>query len=79
MRSVQSQVMYRIYGGGGSRTVSVHECCAHYGRLEVATTCERDIASLTDVVDVNGNGCVSTDAVLLHQPDELCLTEVVRS
>ena len=37
-----------------------------------------DIVALADVVDVHGNRGVRADAVFLHQPNELRLTEWVR-
>lgn len=52
----------------------------HYaqgGGLQSAPTDDGDIVSLADVVDVDRDGGISADAMLLHQGDELTLCQVV--
>jgi len=56
----------------------VNENDAESGRLESPAAGHGDVVAFTDVVDVDRDARVRTDAVLLHQRDKLGLRQVVR-
>lgn len=45
--------------------------------LQLAASDDVDVITFTDVVDVNWDAGISTNAMLLHQGDELTLRQVV--
>ena len=51
---------------------------AQRGWLQFAASNNIDIVALTDVVDMYWDTSISTNTVLLHEGDELTLSEVVR-
>ena len=57
--------------------IAMNQHNAQRSRLQLPASNDIDVVPLTNVVDVDGDGGVGADAVLLHQADQFTLSQVV--
>ena len=58
--------------------ISMHQDNSEIGRLQFSAANDGDVVSLADVVDVDGDAGIRSNAVLFHQSYQLGLSQVVR-
>ena len=58
--------------------ISMHQHDSEIGRLQFSAANDGDVVSLADVVDVDRDAGICSNAVLFHQSYQLGLSQVVR-